>query len=248
MGKLHELLAVESSITGNFNRDTAETVKVFNKPDMFSRIVTKREHFSEDDARLNTIEVKEITTSVKDRLKWYSNSVTAFFDLILQKDKTNQKATADIVVNGEVLAKDVPATTILMLESKLQELRKVFDTIPTLPAGIRWEYNENDGLYTNKDPMITFSTKKTTKPVVLYEATKEHPAQVKEVSEDIPVSKIIKETAVGMLTSLEKANILTRFDDLLQACKVARQRANTVDASTDKFGAAIMSFLYKDLK
>lgn len=247
MGKLHELLAVESSVAGNFNRDLQETLKAFNKPEMFQRIITRKEHFNEEDSRLNTTETKEYTTTVKDRLSWFKNSVTAFFDLVVQKDKTNQKAVADVVVDGEVVAKGVPATTILMLESKLQDLRKVFDAAPTLPSGTKWVFDETDGLWNTSEPVVSFSTKRLTKPVVLYEATKEHPAQVKEVSEDIPVAKITKLTSVGMLTSLEKATILGRLDNLLHACKKARQQANMVNVEQDNIGASIFKYLYKDV-
>jgi hypothetical protein len=247
MAKLHELLAVESSVTGNFNRDIQETVKVFGKAEMFQRFVTKKEHFNDEDSKLNTTETKEITTTVKKRLDWFKKSVSDYFDLVLQKDKTNQKAVGDIVVDGVTVAKEVPATTILMLESKLQELRKVFEAAPTLPTGTKWEFDANEGIWNTVEPVVSFSTKRITKPVVLYEATKEHPAQVKEVSEDVPVAKITKLTSVGMLTSLEKATILGRLDDLLQACKKARQQANMVTVEQAKMGDEIFKYLYQDI-
>jgi hypothetical protein len=244
MAKLHELLAVESSVNGNYQRDTDESLKVFGRPEAFRKVTKSKVYFAEDDQRLNASEVTEITTTVGDRLKWFSGHATKFFDLVLQKDRTNQKAVADLDVDGFVIAKDVPATTLLMLESKLQEVRKVIDAAPTLPAGIRWTKDEAEGLWVTADPIVTFSTKKVTKPVVLYEATKEHPAQVKEVSEDVPVAKVTQTTWAGLLTASEKAVILGRLDTLLQAVKKARQRANTVEVEKGELGKNLFSYLF----
>lgn len=242
--KMHELLAVESSITANYNRDSEETKKVFERGDLFRREVTAKEYFDAADAeKLNTIETKEITTTVDKRLEWHSKSIASLFDIVYQKDKTNQTAVADIEVGGSILAASVPATTLLMLESKLQDIRKVFETIPVLAPGIKWEEDKATGYWVTADPTQTFSTKKVTKPVVMYEATKEHPAQVKEVSEDVVVAKITKTVYAGLWTSGQKADLLGRVDQLLAAVKQARMRANMVKASKETIGSTLVKFL-----
>jgi len=244
MSKLHELLAVESSVAGNYAREIEETTKVFGRGEAFRKIVKTKTYFSEDDQRLNTSETTEITTTVTERLKWFSGHATKFFDLVLQKDKTNQKAVADLEVDGKVIAKDVPATTLLMLETKLQDVRRIIDSAPTLPSTIRWKRDDAQGLWVTEEQIVSFSTKKVSKPVVLYEATKEHPAQVKEVAEDIPVAKITQDTWAGLLTSSEKATLLSRVDNLLQATKKARQRANTTDVEKANIGANLFNYLF----
>jgi len=244
MAKMHELLAVEASVNGNLQRDIDETLKVFARGEAFRKSVKAKVFFAEEDTKLNTSEVTEITTTVQDRLKWFSGHATKFVDLVLQKDRTNQIASADLEVDGVVIAKDVPATTLLMLESKLQEFRKVLDAAPTLPSTQRWVKDEAEGLWVTADPVVTFTTKKVTKPVVLYEATKEHPAQVKEVSEDIPVAKITQTTWAGLLTATEKATLLSRLDTLLQAAKKARQRANTADVIRADIGKSLFGYLF----
>jgi hypothetical protein len=138
MGKMHELLAIEASINGNLQRDIEETVKVFARGEAFRKSTKAKTFFAEEDQKLNQSEVTEITTTVQDRLKWFSGHATKFVDLVLQKDKTNQTANADLEVDGVVITKAVPATTLLMLESKLQEFRKVLDAAPTLPSTVRW--------------------------------------------------------------------------------------------------------------
>ena len=249
MAKMHELLAVESSVTANFQRDLEETLKVFARPDAFRREVVSKNFFAEEDSRMNTVATSEITTTVNDRLNWFSGAADKYLDVVIQKDKTNQKAVASIVLDdGTVLAADVPATTLLALETKLQDFRRVFSAIPTLPSGVVWVFDSGENLWKTKEPSVTFQTKKTSKPVVLYEATKEHPAQVKEVFEDVPVAKIEKNMFNGMITSAEKSDLIGRLDVLLKAVKVARQRANNVDADTTKIGATITKFLLGSAK
>lgn len=249
MAKMHELLAVESAVTANFQRDLEETLKVLARPDHFQKQVAQKTFFAEEDQKLNVSETKDITTTVAERLNWFSGAAEKYLDVIIQKDKTNQKAVADIALDdGTVVAADVPATTLLALETKLQDLRKVFVAVPTLPSGIMWEWDAAENLWKTKEPVVTFQTKKTAKAVVLYEATKEHPAQVKEVFEDVPVAKITKDTYNGMLTSAQKAEVLGRLDTLLKAVKQARQRANNVDADKTKIGPAITKFLLGDIK
>lgn len=246
MSKMHELLAVEASVIANYQRDLDETLKVLERADLFTQTVTKKEHFNEDDKKLDTTETKAMTTTVKNRLKWFKNSASKFYDVVLQKDTTNQNSKADLEVDGNVLAKDVPATTLLMFESKLQDLRKVFDKAPTLAAGTTWKLNPQDNLFHSEEPQVSFSTKKLMKPVVLYEATKEHPAQVKEVTEDVAIAKISRTVASGMITSAEKAEILGRLDTLIQATKKARQRANQVEVVNGNIGDSIFKYLFGD--
>lgn len=249
MAKMHELLAVESAVTANFQRDLEETLKVLARPDHFQKQVAQKTFFSEEDQKLNVSETKDITTTVAERLNWFSGATDKYLDVIIQKDKTNQKAVADIVLDdGTVIAAEVPATTLLAFETKLQDLRKVMVAVPTLPSGVMWDWDAAENLWKTKEPIVTFQTKKTAKAVVLYEATKEHPAQVKEVFEDVPVAKITKDTYNGMLTSAQKSSMIGRLDTLLKAVKQARQRANNVEADKTKIGAAITKFLLGEFK
>lgn len=248
MGKLHELIAVESTAAGNYARSIDETLKSLDRGDLFVKTTVSKEYFDAADAeKLNIVETKEITTTVKERLRWFAGPVIKYYDILVQKDATNQKAVADLEVNGVLIAKDVPATTLLALETKLQDIRKVISVAPTLQAGVLWDKDVSQGLWKAREAIVSFSSKKTAKPVVLYEATKEHPAQVKEVFEDVPVAKISKNTYSGMLTSEEKAKLLSRVDALLEASKIARQRANSTEVVKSEIGKNIVDYLFKDI-
>jgi hypothetical protein len=136
---------------------------------------------------------------------------------------------------------------LLGLEEKLKRLREVFDKIPTLPPGIEWkpDPDRGDNVYKMSYPEVTRRTRKVTKPVVLYEATDKHPAQVKEVSEDIPVGKFTKVAWSGMMSPAEKSRLLARVDRLSRAVKQARQRANTTEV-VDTHISILSDFILSD--
>jgi hypothetical protein len=168
-----------------------------------------------------------------------------------QKSKSNQIAVANLLFQGEVIAKDVPVDELLGLESRLKALRVVLDAMPTLQAGQEWVKNINDTLvhsWVSATPEVTTKTKKLTTPVVLYEATDKHPAQVKEVSEDKVVGTFTNTKVSGCATSAQKAQILANVDELIMQAKQARMRANMVDADKSKIGETLVRILLEPLK
>lgn len=244
MPKMHEILAAEPNVAGAWGAMKDETLRVFDRADAFVRVTTTKKHFAEEDSKLDTTETKDNTTTVAERVSYLlSRSFAKHLDLQLQKDATNQQAKADLVVGGQTLAKDVPAQTLLLLEKELTAIRQVLLKAPTLQSGPVWIRDEGNGLYVTKEPQVTFSTKKTIRPVILVQATEHHPAQVDRVSEDVPVAKIEKVTWSGALSSAEKAAIVGRVDALIVAAKKARQRANNTEASKARIGAAVADFI-----
>lgn len=250
MGKMHELLAVEASISGNLGRDRAETLHVLGKSENFRREVVTKTYFNAEDANLNAMTETALVTTVPDRIKWHMGFLSKYLDVQVQKDKTNQSAMADIVLeDGTVLLKDVPATTLLMLETKLGvDLRKIFETIPTLEAATKWEFNVGEGLFVT-GPVSSIHTKKIMKPVILAPATEKHPAQVKESTEDVAIAKSERMIYSGMITSAMKAELLLKLDALVAAIKKARQRANQAEVvGINRFGETLTRWLISDLK
>jgi hypothetical protein len=244
---LHELLAVEQQVIGHYNAMVKETETVFGKPDHFTMSVRRKQHFDAALSHLNTIETKDMVTTVHDRLAYFfKDAFTKMVDTELQKDATNQNARADVIVNGVKILEGIPATALLNWETKLSALLELLKQIPTLAPGIVWvpdDQRDNCHRTDPKEPRVTFSTKKSSKPVVLYEATKEHPAQVKEVTEDVPIAKIIDEVHSGMFTSKHKADMLARVQALLKAVRKARQRANRTEIVKSRAGQVLGRFI-----
>lgn len=252
MGKLHELLAVEKEKNNALNKLVADTHTKFKKFEYFQGHV-KTLKMIEDSAQNNVIEQsayedRQLPTTVHETLDYVFQFWKQAEDITFQKNKTNQHAVADIVFRDEVIAKDVPVDELMGLEVRLDTVRKVFDAMPTLPAGVKWEPDNASGrpgswVAANKE--TTTKTEKTMVPVVLYEATDKHPAQVKESTVDKTIGSYTLLKRCGAATSAQKAECIALVDDLICCVKQARMRANSVQASTDKIGQTIVDILMR---
>lgn len=245
MSKLHELLAVEGDLEGTFKKILEETAATFTKKaDRFFGAVRTLEWFEEGQPPVPA-EHHELTTTVNDKLSYQQDAIVRYFDAVLQKERTNQDARADLVVDGAVIAGDVPATFLLGLESRLKKVRDVYSAIPTLPPNIRWEKDttKGDHVYSRAHPEEQLKTEKIFKVQVLYEATKEHPAQVEKIAETKNVGVYKKEVWTGMLSPAEKSALLGRIDKLIRAVKKARQRANTTEVVKTTIGKELFKYI-----
>jgi len=203
MAKLHELLAVEADLEGKYNRILDETRKTFkDRPNHFLGSIRTYQAFDENDITDQPEEHQAMATTVHERLDYQAESITRYFDALLQKEMTNQKATASLIVNGEVIAEDLPATFLLGMESRLKRVRSVYEQIPTLTVSVEWEKDETKGkgVYRQVHPEVRLRTVKQFKSQVLYEATEHHPAQIEKWDENVPVGKFIKHIWAGAVT------------------------------------------------
>lgn len=247
MGKLHEVLAVEGDLAGTAKKILDEARDTFaKKPNHFLAATSKTTYFDDANANLNTTESTAMVTTVDDKLDYVSPIVSRYWDAYATKEVTNQVASADIVVDGKVLVKGMPATVLLGMETKLKELRSVYEAIPTLQPGVIWERDPEAGadVYRSRDPETRFVTKNTLVPVELSPATKEHKAQVQAVAQDIPVAKREVSHQSGMLSPADKSDLLERIDTLIRAVKKARQQANSVEAvQVEGFGQKLFTYI-----
>lgn len=249
MGKLHEVLAVEGDLSGTAAKITEETKTTFDKkPEHFLAYTSVTSYFDEAQAAtLNTTESKAMVTTVADKLDYMAPMVARYWDVYLSKEATNQEARADLVVDGQVIWANVPATVLLGLETKLKEIRPVYQAIPTLAPGVFWEKDATagEGVYRSRDPEVRFVTQNVLTAVELSPATKEHKAQVQAVPKDVPVARREVTQQSGMLSPAEKSDLLERIDLLIRAAKVARQQANNIDAKDGKgFGEKLFAFIH----
>lgn len=231
MGKLHELLAVEKEAVGKMNKMLTEGKETYSKrTDHFSGFVKTLSVFKEEDKHLedSSEDRKEMVTTVYDKLAYIMDSVQNVVNLRLQKDCANAKAKADIVIDGNVLASDVPATTLLALEDTLREIRIMCDMIPTLEPGVKWVDDPSMGKHVKRVqfPEKTLRSKKKTVYVEVAKATDKHPAQIREETQDTDIGIYTTEKFSGRISPAEKVVLLDKIEKLSAAVKKARARAN----------------------
>jgi hypothetical protein len=248
--KLHEHLAIESDLKNKSNTVSEETVVTFNK---------KADHFLGALRTLKMVDAareheeasgevrKELVTTVDDKLKYTWESFTPYFDGLLTKEKANQVAVADLIVDGEVLGKDLPATFLLGMEERLKRVRDVYDAVPTQQPGISWipDPTKGSGVFRAEHPERVQKTEKDFQFRELSKATDKHPAQIEKWDASKVVGTYTTEKWTSMWTPAEKSLRLGRIDELLKAVKQARQRANAIDVVESGIGEKFRQYIHR---
>lgn len=241
--KMFQHVINEPEVKGAYGKMLAETQKVFKAGTLFEGLIkeyTPKEESGEPLAR----EQKDVVTTVGDRLAWQRASIQALMDYELTKDTGNTQAKADLVVGEQTLCADVPVTTLLSLETRLREIRESYDAIPTLDLSRKWTREDQSNIYRN-GPHPQYRTAKKTVPVIMYHATKEHPAQVKDVIEDVGIGVFQTTYFSGAIHPGEKAAYLKRIDNLIVCVKQARMKANEHLVTGAKIGEAIFKYIHE---
>lgn len=246
--KLHEVLAVISDLEGTAKKVREEALNTFSKKaPLFQGYHKTLTMF--DDARKQeesgAEEHKALVTTVGDKLEYLKKSQVKYYDAILQQEATNQTASADLIIDGEVYAKDVPATFLLGMESRLKSLRAVFALIPTLDPSVEWVKDESlgKGVYKNLHPETAQKNEKTVVHKVLVQPTEHHPAQIEKWTENVITGVYKLSKTNGMITPAEKSKYLERIDNLIQAMKKARQRANSTEVEKRNIGNKLFDYI-----
>lgn len=242
MGKLHELLAVEGDLKAAANRALMDVFDAF-QAGLFG-VTRKYTPLRDGDISLPD-EHKGLATTYREQLGIVAKYMGQWIDAAYQKETTNALTTADVIVDGALLLGALPAPALLNLESKLAEVRKVYAAMPVNDIAEMWYLDRDRGCWVTK-PRITYRTQKVRKALVLYEATKKHPAQVEVYTENSRIGTWETTIFSGAVTAVQKQGYLDRIDTLLRAVKQARQRANNIDAVKDTVAEKIFAFINGD--
>jgi len=241
MAKLNQIVAIEKGVKGRVYGEVTELHQASKKPDLFNGFA-KTYRRQDESAEDYPPERKVVQLKADAVLKKVARLSTELMDVTAQKDWANCNARADVVVNGSTLLKSVPATYLLFLEKQLTDIRTFIEKMPVLDEADEWTEDGASGLYKTA-AIATHRTKKTQRPIVMYEATKEHPAQTQMITEDILVGYWDTVKHSGALPAPRKAVLAERVETLLKAVRFAREEANSADAPDVSVGEHIFGFL-----
>lgn len=243
MKVLNQVIAIEKGIKSRTHERVTTAHRTLQKAELFNghskkyqAIDANGEQFEDDNRKVQFQAeslLEEICSNLKER-----------FDIEATKDSTNGVASADVVLEGAVLLKSVPATTLIFLEKQMQELRNDLEKAPVLDSAEDWELDPNSNLYRTK-PIRSHRTKKVIKAIVKYDATPEHPAQTDLINEDVVVGHYETTKLSGALRSPRKVELLKRVDKLIDALKTAREQANMTPTVELAVGDSIFGYLLK---
>lgn len=241
MSELHQILAVEGDLKNRAQEALAEARGLFATDALVGH--TRRYRPLEENGEPLPAEDKELAVKVSDILESIRTDYGGWIDVAVQKEVTNQTTAADVLVDNKVMFAGMPAPALLNLEGKLLELRNIYAAIPTTDPSERWTWDEGRGVWVS-EPHITFRSNKVPKSFVAYEATKEHPAQVSVYNEDIRVGEWTTIKMSGMISPVEKTNLLDRIDKVIKGVKQARQKANNAEVVDVNVAASLFAYIY----
>jgi hypothetical protein len=241
--KLHQIIAVEKGVKQRVEKNITTLYQEMQKPSLFEGMAKqydKRDADGEDfpDER------QLVQRNAAEMLAEISAQCTELWDIVAQKDQANCLAKADVVVNGEVLLHDVPATHLLFLEKQLVDMQTAIGALPVLDPAYSWAEDKASGNF-KSEVVKTTKMKKVQKPLVLYPATEQHPAQTQLVTEDVQIGTWNTVKYSGAVTMQRKKELQGRIRELIKAVKFAREEANSVEVPKAQVGAALFGYLLK---
>lgn len=245
--QLHAVLAVEGDLAGMSKKILEETRKTFSRADLFTGTIKTLK--MNDESRANEESAggdrHALATTVQARLDYTADAVTRYLDAYWQKERTNQDAVASVIVDGTAILEDVPVCVLLGLEKRLHELRAVYEVIPTLDQGIEWVEDSDAGknIWKTKYPLVRAKTEKSLTVVSLAAATEHHPEQVQAMNREKNVGVFTTNTISGMMTSAQKSKLIGKVDQLIQAVKQAKTRANNTEVVEGGIGKKLFNFI-----
>lgn len=242
--KLCEIIAVSKGTAAETQSTITKLHRTNQKPALFEGQERTFEPI-EDEFQLPA-ESTKVQQRADDLVDAFRESFSELLDVERTRDVGNTVAKANVVVDGNTILTDVPATFLLALEKELDKVNTFFSELPELDPAEEWDYDSNAALW-RAEPRKTQKTKKVQKPVTLAEATKEHPAQAELVTEDVLAGFWNTTKLSGAFSSEKKRAILRRVSQLRKAVKAARETANGTEVERFRdTGKAIFGFLLNE--
>jgi hypothetical protein len=239
--KLNQIIAIEKGVKSRVMSEITEMHHASQKPALFSGFV-KTYRKKDEDGEDYPQEQQKVQMRAVDLLERVSQLLTELLDVTATKDYANCNAFADVEIDGVVLIKNAPVPFLLFLEKEVNEIRTFIDKLPALDQAEDWQKDDGTGLF-RTPTTATHRTKKVQKPIVLYHATPEHPAQTQIITEDIVVGHWDTVKHSGAIPSPRKKILLERVEKLSKAVKTAREAANAAEAQQISVGKPIFEYL-----
>ena len=243
MTKLNQIVAVEKGVKSTTTRELTDVHRSLGKTALLQGIARDYTPRDDEGERLPSERTKVQTTADK-ALDAAAGALTRLFDVTATKDYGNQHASADVVVDGNVLVEAAPVPFLLFLEKALTDLHTFVTKLPVLDPAENWQYDANSGAF-KTDPVGTTRTKKVPRNHVKAEATDRHPAQVELYYEDVVVGTWSTVKFSGALPAARVRDLVDRVEKLQTAVKFAREEANATEIENKRVGNAIFDYLFE---
>ena len=245
--QLHQIIALEKGARTRAATDLTNAAATLAKPQLLSGISRTYRPRNDDPTVPTGQQLPPESTRVQVRTADILTDVRAalgrLFDITLIKDATNATATANIVIDGVMVAYNVPVTYLIWLEKRIAELSEFVKRIPVLDPAEVWSFSAAQDAWAT-EPAETVRSQKVPRNHVKAEATDRFPAQVEMYTEDVPVGTWTTIKYSGALPQSQVTELKARLVKLADAVKVAREFANTAVVVDRKIGDDLFGYVF----
>lgn len=242
MGKLNQIIAVEKDIKKNTFAEISRLHHLLQQQKLLVGLTRTYEPLNEDGLRYPS-ESSHVQVHTKDVIEETAKHMTRLFDITATKDWANTEARGDVVVDGKVLLAGVPVSYLLFLEKQLTDIHTFVKKLPVLDPAETWRWDDASNCY-RTEPKQTMKTSKKPFPFVKAPATKEHPAQVEVVQQDVTEGTWNHVVFCGALPASVVTDLVARVQKLQAAVKCAREEANGLVVMDRSTGKPVFDFLF----
>lgn len=242
--KLCQAISVYHSVKRNVETSLAEAKHYFAVPSLLSGMVRDYQPRDDDGDKLPS-ESQPVQIKITEVLAKLQQTLCRLYDVTATREYGNTIAKADVIVEGgeEPLLKNVPVNGLLFLEKQLGDLLALVQRMPTLDPSKTWTYDPAASCY-RSEPVKTIRTVKQLQNHVKYPHTKEHPAQTETYWADVPAGDWTTVYLSGAMPADEVELLTSRLVKLLEAVKMAREGANTVEVTPQRYGQPLLDYVF----
>ena len=240
--RLGQVAGLEKAERDRTQKANTEIYQALQRSALFGGHTKKYKPLNEEDEEVVPPQNKRVEAKVSELI---SEALTNFGKLVAHmgtKETANQHARADVVVHGELVFKQAPVTFLLPLQKVLTDIATMVKHIPILDTSEAWTKDDNINLY-RSSAMDQVRTKKTQRPIVLYDATEKHPAQTQLITEDVSVGVWSTVKFSGAWPKEDKKQMAQRVADLRDAVEMAIEEANRIDVETSDYGGQLKRYI-----
>ncbi len=230
MPRLNQILAIEKGLKTTVNKAVTDAYHLIQKAALMTGMSRTYRPIDDESTEILPSEYQKVQVNAMDVFAEALRIQGRLIDVTAVKDFANRNAVADVVLDGVTLIGSVPVTHLLFLEKQLTDMQTFINKLPVLDPSETWTYDVDQNVY-RTEPVETQRSKKVPRAQVLYPATEKHPAQVQAYTEDILVGYWTKTNFSGAVPQSVVRTLNARVERLLQAVKMAREEANSVEVA-----------------
>lgn len=161
MPRLNQIIAIEDGTKKKEYADLTKQHQILQKSELFNGFLYSYTP-NDSEGQVYPDEKKIVQSNAKEIVSFVKVQLSEFFDIVATKDTGNTQAKADIVVDGVIIAAQVPVTYMLFLEKQLNDLRVFITKLPVLDPSKSWKFDDAKDMYVTDSPDHRLKTKKST--------------------------------------------------------------------------------------